>query len=935
MEGNLKIASYNCQGVKSSEPYIRDLLGQVHILALQETWLYSDEVHRTNTIHKDYVSFSTSAVDETLTLRKGRPYGGLTFLWHKSLSKYIKVCSTQDPRILSIVYKDDRFSMLLVNVYLPTSSLENRDEQQLYLGRLTSIIEDAQEQNICILGDFNAAPDTDFFTDIQHMCDDHDMVIADVRVLPPSSYTHVNQGCLSCTWLDHVLLSPCLNEVMEECNILYNSVSSDHFPLIVGLKIAGLPMLTQASQATVASIRWDFQDLQKREEYGQVVTELLSSITMDPVRVCCFKDACLDSEHHKEVNALHEALIDCMVHAGQMVFGVRRRKWKQIPGWNEFVQDAHCTAREAFLAWRVGGSPRWGPLAEMMRSTRARFKLCLRWCKAHEQQLRAQALAAKLASGNSSDFWRSLRTMNPNSHALPLRVDQAVGERDIAAMWGDHYSTILNCVRDAESETSLRGSLCDMTLQGYHSVDYREMRDILQGLSSSEALGMDGLPTGAFKYAPSSLVVWLCFLINSCICHQYIPRQILEVLVVPLLKSKVKDPANSNNYRPIAIATALSKVVEKVVLRRLENHLDTLDSQFSFKKGHGTEMCVWTLKNIIHSYTSRGSPVYLCFLDASKAFDRVNYWKLFQKLLIRGTPGYLVKLLAHWYTTQEFTVKWGNSFSLPFRTANGIRQGGILSPYLYNVYTDDLSVALRDAGIGCHVYDRCINTLSYADDMVLLAPSSDALQSLIDVCQDYATRHDILYNTTKTECMVVAPTHSKVQYHKSAWLNGSALSFVDKFTYLGHAIRQDMTDDDDIKKITTKLTVTGNILLRKFSFCSREVKLELFRSHCYSLYCNSLWSRYKAATMNRLKVCHNDILKRLLRVPRWTSSSHTFVRNGVKSLGVIRRHSIYSMRSRVAQSDNSIITSVRQSSAYACGPIQQAWRGLLFVQNDG
>ena len=60
-------------------------------------------------------------------------------------------------------------------------------------------------------------------------------------------------------------------------------------------------------------------------------------------------------------------------------------------------------------------------------------------------------------------------------------------------------------------------------------------------------------------------------------------------------------------------------------------------------------MCVWTYKDTMHYYTSRDSPVYLCFLDVSRTVDRVNYWKLFNKLLIRGTPGYLVNLLIYWY----------------------------------------------------------------------------------------------------------------------------------------------------------------------------------------------------------------------------------------------------------------------------------------------
>ncbi|KAG0715314.1 hypothetical protein GWK47_012229 [Chionoecetes opilio] len=191
---------------------------------------------------------------------------------------------------------------------------------------------------------------------------------------------------------------------------------------------------------------------------------------------------------------------------------------------------------------------------------------------------------------------------------------------------------------------------------------------------------------------------------------------------------------------------------------------------------------------------------------------------------------------------------------------------------------------LRDTGVGCYIHDGCINSLSYADDMVLLSSTPDALQALINVCQAY-DRHAL------------------------------------RFAYLGDVISHDMTDDDDINKQTSKLLVVGNTLQRKFSYCSREIKIELFRSHYYSIYCNSLWSRFKEATLNRRKVCHNDILKRLLERPRSSSSSLAFARNGVNNLDVIRRHSAFSLRSRVELSANYIITSVRQSSAYACGPI--------------
>ena len=74
---------------------------------------------------------------------------------------------------------------------------------------------------------------------------------------------------------------------------------------------------------------------------------------------------------------------------------------------------------------------------------------------------------------------------------------------------------------------------------------------------------------------------------------------------------------------------------------------------------------------------------------------------------------------------------------------------------LYNVYTNVLNHHLQAKGVGCYVGGTWVNLLSYADDMVLLAPTVRALQTLLEVCRAYAGPHDIAYNTTKTECMLV------------------------------------------------------------------------------------------------------------------------------------------------------------------------------------
>ena len=131
-------------------------------------------------------------------------------------------------------------------------------------------------------------------------------------------------------------------------------------------------------------------------------------------------------------------------------------------------------------------------------------------------------------------------------------------------------------------------------------------------------------------------------------------------------------------------------------------------------------------------------------------------------------------------------VQWGNSLSMTFRCSNGIRQGGQLSPLLYNVCTDDHH--LQATGVGCYVGGAWVNSLSYADDMVLLAPTVTALQTVLETCRAYAAPHDIVYNTTKTVCMLVRPKQLQGRYSTRVRLGNKELSFVQEFRYLGHVM---------------------------------------------------------------------------------------------------------------------------------------------------
>ena len=131
----------------------------------------------------------------------------------------------------------------------------------------------------------------------------------------------------------------------------------------------------------------------------------------------------------------------------------------------------------------------------------------------------------------------------------------------------------------------------------------------------------------------------------------------MKTIIISLVKNKSGDTSDVNNYRPIALVMVASKIFEIVLLELMKSYLDITDNSFGFKTGHSADHCIYVFKNVIQYYRSYNSPVYMCFLDASKAFDRVNHWTLFRKLLNRGVPVLLIRILL--YLVENPNVLYG------------------------------------------------------------------------------------------------------------------------------------------------------------------------------------------------------------------------------------------------------------------------------------
>ena len=215
-------------------------------------------------------------------------------------------------------------------------------------------------------------------------------------------------------------------------------------------------------------------------------------------------------------------------------------------------------------------------------------------------------------------------------------------------------------------------------------------------MESGKSSGPDHTSPESLKFANNRLSVLLSLCFSVCFSHCYLPPAMIKTTMA-IVKNKC-----CNNYGPIALATIISKLFESVLLLKREDYLSTCSNKFGFKYGQSTDLYIYALhvKEYTEYYNNRNTSVFVTMFDAGKAYDRVNFWLLFRKLLSRKVPLFSVRILAMWYTHQKMCIRWGNANSPSFTVTNGVKQSGIISPILLNVYTDGLSVLLNSSNIG-------------------------------------------------------------------------------------------------------------------------------------------------------------------------------------------------------------------------------------------
>ena len=299
------------------------------------------------------------------------------------------------------------------------------------------------------------------------------------------------------------------------------------------------------------------------------------------------------------------------------------------------------------------------------------------------------------------------------------------------------------------------------------------------------------------------------------------------------------------------------------MLTKCKAMFETSFYQFGFKKNHSTNLCSFVVNEVIDHFVRKDSPVYTCLLDCSKAFDRLDYAKMFDVLTQQSVCPYMIQFLLYAYTHQSACVKWRGTTGNFFPVTNGVKQGGVISPILFTMYMDVLLKRLVSRGAGCWLTGRYCGSFAYADDVILLAPSRQSLICMLHTCAEFAREFNVNFNASKTKMILF----SIGDVSPVPFMN-NVLEIVPHEKHLGFPIGAN-SNTLLVESMCQEIMSKTNMLHCTFSRLPVDALYQLFRTYCTPLYgCHLL--DFTSRDCERLFVTWRKAIRFLFKLPPTT-----------------------------------------------------------------
>ena len=569
---------------------------------------------------------------------------------------------------------------------------------------------------------------------------------------------------------------------------------SDHLPLIIKCNIntaSVKPIKKEVTDgAPVTKLRWDHADLLSYYSYtSQYLQPIYYELLHIEQNSLLFNDVTMiDTIYERIVNALTLCAAATVPQCKQNFF----KFW-----WCQELDCLKQLSIDTHQLWKAAGQPRSGPLYAQRNKARREYRAAIRNYEMNSVEQYSNDLHDALMKKNGASFWKCWNSKFDIKSNRLQQIDGVIDPQQVANNFAKHFADACSCqspdgaARLTKVYNEMRANYVGAPHTNDLDFDAELVEKVLATMKRGKAAGLDTLTIEHLQHAHSLLPCVLAKLFNWIMHVGHVPENFGISYTVPLLKGNVSSSKrlSVSDFRGISISPVLSKVFEHCISHRFNALFVTHDNQFGFKKSVGCSQAIYCVNSIVNHYVSNGSTVNLCALDISKAFDRMNHHGLFTKLMRRYVPVTLLRVLEHWFSICSTYVRWQSFFSYKFDLFCGVRQGGILSPYLFAVFIDDVIEHVTAKNIGCTYHLVNVSIFLYADDILLLAPSVHSLQILLEACEAKLKELDLAINVNKSVCTRIGP-RCLVNCCPLMLSDGKMLSWVDNIRYLGVFIKR-------------------------------------------------------------------------------------------------------------------------------------------------
>lgn len=561
--------------------------------------------------------------------------------------------------------------------------------------------------------------------------------------------------------------------------------------------------------------------------------------------------------------------------------------------------------------WYEANTVRMDPLVEVKRRTLLAYKqipnqATLSSLKSARQQCRDMArkcaneywndLCSEIELAASNGDLRTMydgirKSTGPvSSKSAPLKSKEGtiIIEKDKQMdRWVEHYLDLYSTTNSvSENAVNNIPSLPEMMeLDTEPSIE--ELKEAIKALKSGKAPGSDGIPPELIKNAQSSLLQPIYGLLLRCWYEGEVPRAMRDAKIITLYKNK-GDRSDCNNYRGISLLSIVGKIFARVLLPRLQTVANRVypEAQCGFRAGRSTIDMVFSIRQLQEKCREQRRPLYIAFVDLTKAFDLVSRSGLFTLLMKIGCPPKLLSLIISFHIRMHGTVSFNGEISRPFEIRSGVKQGCVLAPTLFGVFFSLLlHHAFRSSREGVLLHTRhdgklfnlarlraktkvktvLIREMLFADDAAFVSHTEEGLQALMDnfssACEDFG----LTISIKKTEVLAQG-----TQADPTIRIRDQVLNNVSSFKYLGSTISSNLSLDAELNsRIGKAAAVFGKLEKRVWS--NHKLRLKT-KARVYTacvlstlLYGSEAWPSY-AKEESRLNSFHLRCLRKILGI---------------------------------------------------------------------